>query len=294
MSDRSRSWADFEQHRPRLLGLSYRLLGSMSEAEDMVQEAYLRWCAVDHASVRNAAAFLNTVTTRLCMDQLRSARVRRTEYTGDWLPEPVATSPDLDPRMDRESISMALLVVLERLGPTERAVFVLHHVFDYSFAEIAELTGKQEANCRQIFRRAKQHVEQARRRFAPSDEQHRELVSTFLEACSKGELSRIRSLLAADVCLTSDGGGRVQAITRPLRGADAVARFFAHLSNRSPAGVRSEVCEVNGTPTIVIRVDEVANTVLNLVIDEDGRIIEIHAVRNPDKLGRLDAPVVLH
>jgi RNA polymerase sigma-70 factor (ECF subfamily) len=279
----------FEKHRAMLLGLAYRLMGTMAEAEDMVQEAYLRWQEVDPSEVRNPPAFLNTVVTRLCMDQLRSARSKRTQYVGQWLPEPVAT----DEHADVESISMALMVVLERLSPAERAVYVLHQIFDYTFPEIAEITGKRVANCRQIFRRARQHVAAARPRFRPSLEDHRAMVSSFMAACQNGDLDGLRGLLSEQVTLTSDGGGHVRAITRPLEGAEPVARFFGHLYKRAPAGVRIEVRDVNGAPAAVVLVDEVVDTALFFEID-DGRVVAIHAVRNPEKLGHVLTPVFLH
>ena len=279
---------EFETHRARLLGMAYRLLGTMAEAEDVVQDTYLRFCRVDQTSVRNVAAFLNTVTTRLCLDQLRSAQVKRTQYVGQWLPEPVAT----DEETDRESISMALLVVLERLSPPERAVYVLHQAFDYSFGEIAEITGKTVANCRQIFHRAKRHVVAARPRFTSSQTQHRALVGSFMAACASGDLAQIRSLLADGVCLTSDGGGQVQALTRSLTGADEVAKFFAHLANRAPGDVRVDIRSVNGAPSAVIYVDDAVNTVLSFEPGSSG-IVAIHAVRNPDKLRYVAAPMQL-
>lgn len=271
----------FECHRAHLHGIAYRMLGSVADADDVVQDAYLRWQASDPTAVQSTVAYLTTVVTRLCLDQLKSARVERTEYVGPWLPEPVPTRGDVDPAW----ISTAFMLVLERLGPVERAVFLLHQVFDTPFAEIAQMVGKREDSCRQIFRRAKQRVEKARPRFQPRPEDHRALLQGFLSACTAGDVTALEQLLAEDAVLYSDGGGKVAAARKPIEGAPAIAKFFTRLAAQAPPGTRLREAEVNGLPGGIIEIDDAVSSVVSLEV-ADGRICSVLVVRNPDKLAR--------
>ena len=272
----------FERQRPRLLSLAYRMLGSMAEAEDAVQEAWLRWVATDASRVESPDAWLTATVSRLCVDQLRAARVRREAYPGPWLPEPVRTGAPAD----TASISLAFLVLLESLSPDERAAYLLHEIFDYSHAEVAELLGKQEAACRQLAHRARQRVQDGRPRFAPSREQHQRILGAFFQAALQGDLTGMKQVLAEDATLWTDGGGRVRgAASKPVHGAEPIARLFQLLGQRFPesAGLRYGIEEINGWPAIVRRMDGAASFVLT--IETDGaKILALRTVLNPEKL----------
>jgi RNA polymerase sigma-70 factor (ECF subfamily) len=273
----------FLEHRPRLFALAYRMLGSAAEAEDVLQEAWLRWQRA--SGVETPGPWLSTVVTRLCLDELKSARARRETYVGPWLPEPIATSGE---EIDPQSVSIAFLRVLERLTPVERAVYLLHAVFDSSHAEIAASLGKEEAAVRQVFHRAKERVLSERPRFAPSKEAHARLLTTFVQACAAGDVAGLRAILAEEAMAWTDGGGKVRAALKPLVGQDAVARFFVGVVTRKGAGDGLEmvIAEINGLPTIVSRR---GGAVVNTVgIETDGeRIFAIHVVANPAKLERV-------
>jgi RNA polymerase sigma-70 factor, ECF subfamily len=270
----------FEAHRPLLFSIAYRMLGSKAEAEDMVQEAFLRWQSAPRAEVESERAYLSTVVTRLCLDQLKSARAQRETYIGPWLPEPMRTEEPVD----HESISLAFLVLLESLTPVERAVYLLHEVFDYSHAEVAAIVDKDEVACRQLFHRAKAHVTERRPRFAASREDHQRLLTQFLTAVTAGDLDGMRSMLAADATAWSDGGGKAAAARNPIHGADDIARFFAGLAKKMAPDMVPEVAEVNGWPALILRAPD-GSAVNVLTIETDGeRIYNIHSVANPDKL----------
>jgi RNA polymerase sigma-70 factor (ECF subfamily) len=273
---------DFLRHRPRLFAIAYRMLGSAAEAEDILQEAWLRWQVASH--VESPAAWLTTVVTRLCLDQLKSARTRRETYVGPWLPEPIATGGE---EVDPETVSIAFLRVLERLSPVERAVYLLHAVFDASHAEVATWLDKDEVAVRQVFHRAKARVTAERPRFAPSKEAHARLLGTFVQACAVGDVGALRALLAEDAIAWSDGGGKVRAALKPLVGSDAVARFFVGVSRKAGAdGLQIDWIELNGWPAMIGRRDGAAVNVLG--IETDGKhIYSVHVVSNPDKLARL-------
>jgi RNA polymerase sigma-70 factor (ECF subfamily) len=275
----------FTAARPRLFGLAYRMLGSAAEAEDVLQEAHLRWQAAERESVTTPQAWLTTVVTRLCLDQLKSARVRRESYVGPWLPEPVATERREDP-LDLESISLAFLVLLEALSPLERAVFVLREVFDYSFAEIGEALGRDEAACRQLAHRAKEHLRSKRPRFARSREQHEKLLMAFLGAVTQGDLPGLQQLLADDVVALSDGGGRAKAALNPVHGNDRVARLCLGLAKKGGAGVAAAIEEINGWPGLVLRLGDVVVSALQIETDGE-KIYSLHVIINPDKLSRV-------
>ncbi|MDC0712769.1 RNA polymerase sigma-70 factor [Stigmatella sp. ncwal1] len=275
---------DFEAHRPSLWAIAYRMLGSASEAEDVVQETWLRWQSASRDGVRSGRAFLSAVATRLCLDHLKSARARREVYVGPWLPEPVRTDTQVDP----ETISFAFLVLLESLTPMERAVYLLNEVFGYSHAEVAQMLDKEEAACRQLLHRARGHLVSRRPRFAPSKEAHARMVTSFLSACSSGDLEGIKRLLSEDVTAWADGGGKVSAATRLVQGTEAVARQYLGLLNKmmKVPGSALETSEVNGWPALVVRLNGAVFDVISFETDGE-HIHAIHAVLNPDKLARL-------
>lgn len=274
----------FNEYRPLLFSIAYRMLGSATEAEDILQEAYLRWANVDMDTVQSAKAYLSSIVTRLCLDYLRSAQAQREVYVGPWLPEPLLNEelPDIAESVEKaDSLSLAFLVLLENLSPLERAVFLLHEIFDYDYSEIAEMVGKKEANCRQMVHRAREHLASRRPRF-PVDEQHRQqITSKFIAACSNGDLNGLISLLTTDVVLMSDGGGKVQAARNPIYGIDAVARFLVGIAKKAPPEIRQ--AEVNGQAAVIAYVDKKPYLVLALDIAED-KIRSIEIVLNPDKL----------
>ncbi|MDQ5824227.1 MAG: RNA polymerase sigma-70 factor [Chloroflexota bacterium] len=280
----------FNEHRPLLFSLAYRMLGSVADAEDVVQEAFLRWHRAtensDEQAVRSPRSYLCTVVTRLCIDQLRSARVRREVYVGPWLPEPLVEQGTPDPTEELEladSLSMAFLVLLESLSPEERAVFLLRQVFDYDYAEIARIVNKSEANCRQMVRRAQQRLAERRPRFNATPEQREQMTHTFMQTCTNGDMEGLLSLLTQDIVLYSDGGGKAKAATRPVYGADNVARFIFGVLSKVPPGFSAGVATVNGQPGIVCYVEGEPYTVLSLDV-ADGLIQGIYTVVNPDKL----------
>lgn len=275
--------------RGRLQGLAYRMLGSHADAEDIVQEAYLRVSKREGGDIRNLEAFLFTTVTRLCLDQLKSARVRREVYVGPWLPEPVIDTESLSPEQATEladDLSFALLLTLEKLSAPERAAFLLHDVFDTSFAQIAETLGKSEAACRQLAARARKAVKSARPAQPAAPEAHKTLLTQFAEAVATGDLQRLQAMLVADVVAYSDGGGVKIAALNPVFGADKVARFFVGLFQKHEArGGSSElrVASVNGRPGFVAYVDGELDHTLSIEVKE-GRIGAIYVVRNPEKL----------
>jgi RNA polymerase sigma-70 factor, ECF subfamily len=281
---------EFEAHRRHLMGLAYRMLGSLAEAEDAVQEAYLRWHGADRGAVESPRAFLSTILTRLCLDQLKSARARRESYVGPWLPEPVLDAAALDPESASDyahDLSVALMLTLERLSPLERAAFLLHDVFDMEFADVARALGRGEAACRQLASRARAHVQAARPRFKPSPDEGARLAAAFRQAAESGDASAMARLLAADAVLYSDGGGKRRAALNPIRGADKIARFFAGIAQKGHAAHwRAREARINGLPGFVLA-DEAGSVQTSAFAVEDGRITAIYLVANPDKLRRV-------
>ncbi|HKA05939.1 MAG TPA: RNA polymerase sigma factor SigJ [Gemmataceae bacterium] len=289
----------FEPHRRRLLGLAYRMLGSVSEAEDAVQDAYLRWHAADRDAVTDARAFLTTTTTRICLDMLNSARARREAYVGPWLPEPVldpaALAPDSRTEL-AEDLSVALLLTLDRLSPLERAAFLLHDVFDFSFGEVATALERSEAACRQLAARARAHVRAARppmtalpARSGEIDAKHAQLMSAFLAATRSGDLQALTQLLASDVRVMADGGGKVPAALDVLDGADRAAQFLVDVAHK---GWRDDFtlrfATINGLPGVVV--DGPSGLVQTATFEIEGDVIRaLYVVRNPDKLRHLAA-----
>jgi RNA polymerase sigma-70 factor, ECF subfamily len=280
----------FAELRPLLFSIAYRMLGSIAEAEDILQEAFLRWQAA--SGVESPRAYLSAVVTRLCIDHLRSARVRRETYVGPWLPEPLVGEAGPGPDQAAalaDSLSTAFLLLLETLGPAERAAFLLREVFDYEYEQIAAIVGKSETNCRQMVTRARQRLAERRPRFLASREDHERLTLQFLQSCASGDLSGLVSILAEDVELRSDGGGKTTAARRVLRGQDRVLRFLSGILRKAPPGLQARPVEVNGRLGLLSLVDGQPQSVLTLEV-ADGRIQAVYIVVNPDKLRRVAWP----
>jgi len=282
--------AVFAEHRPLLMSIAYRMLGSRADAEDAVQETFLRWQATNPGEVKSAKAFLATVVTRLCLDQFKSARAMREVYVGPWLPEPLPpgglAEPDNKVEL-AESLTMAFLVVLESLSPLERAAFLLHEVFDYDYGETAEMIGKSETNCRQLIHRAKEHIASRHRRFDPTQEESTRVTAQFLEAAKTGDITDLMAILAEDVVLTSDGGGKVRAALNLVHGADAIARFVVGVVRKSmPANTVHQITEINHQPAFLSYLDGkvIAATILDV---RGGLIRNLYIVANPEKLTRI-------
>jgi RNA polymerase sigma-70 factor (ECF subfamily) len=282
--------ATFDQYRSLLFSIAYRMLGSVADAEDMLQETFIRWQQSTKDDIRSPRAFLVTIVSRLCINHLQSARVQREEYVGQWLPEPLVTDPGSDPfgiiKVD-ESLSMAFLVLLERLTPIERAVFLLREVFEYEYSEIAAILGQSEVNCRQILRRARQHVSTLRPRFELSERKQSDLLQRFLEAVGTGDMEGLVALLAADVVLHSDGGGQAIAVPNLVRGANNVARgILGSLRRLVPKTLVRRLAHINGEPGLVNYLDGKPHSVLTIDTAGD-RIRTIYILTNPEKLSHL-------
>ncbi len=282
----------FEEQRPKLFSIAYRMVGSAMDAEDIVQDAWLNYQRQSTAP-DNPSAYLRKIVTNLSLDYLKSARVQREQYIGEWLPEPIVTdtSSPAEELSKAETISVAFLVILETLSPVERAVFILREVFDYGYDDIANILDKSEATCRKIFSRAKQHIQTNRPRFETSPETHTKIVTQFRSALNTGDLSQMTTLLADDVTLVSDGGGKVPAAIRPLQGRDIIMKFLAGLYKRAnDMGVSYviEGCILNGEQGIIGR-DTKTNTPFLAATFEvnQSQIIAIRIVRNPEKLSHL-------
>jgi RNA polymerase sigma-70 factor (ECF subfamily) len=292
---------ELARERPYLFGIAYRMLGSAADAEDVLQEAFLRARTIEDA--RSPRAMLATIVTRLCLDEVRSARRRREEYVGPWLPEPIAsaepwTTSTADKIADAESMSMAFLVLLESLSPLERAVYVLREVLDYDFEEVAAAVGRTEAACRQLFHRAKAHVTERRKRFPAAPAAQKTLTASFMGALVAGDLDALARLFTDDVQVVPDHGGKAKSHTRTVVGADRASRYFAGMYGRfrdnryvdGPTG--SRLAWINGAPGMLqLAGDAIVGAVIFDVVDEGGaaRIAQVHVVRNPDKLAALRA-----
>jgi RNA polymerase sigma-70 factor, ECF subfamily len=296
----------FDRHRSRLFAIAYRMLGTRSDAEDILQEAYLRWATVDPALIDNAEAWLTTATTRLCIDRLRAAKVERAAYIGPWVPEPLVT-PYLPDTVAMESaamesaadaysaeaattlyseISLAFLLVLERLAPEERAAFLLREVFDFDYDEIAKILTKSAAACRQVVHRAKERVRDARPRFDVQPATHKQLLEHFVEAVTSGDSARLLNLFATDAKLFADGGGKIVAALKVLHGNERLMRLYKAISRNFSGVLRFEYGEVNGELGLLMYTNGHLDSVYSFVTD-GARIREIYAVRNPDKLQRI-------
>jgi RNA polymerase sigma-70 factor (ECF subfamily) len=284
-SSRPREGDPIAPYRRRLLGLAYRMLGSRSDAEDVVQDAWLRIADAD--DVRNPEAFLVTVVTRLCLDRLKSAKAQREIYVGPWLPEPVFDTDGLSAEATTEladDLSFALLLALDRLSPQERAAFLLHDVFEVPFSEIATMIGRSEPACRQLATRARRAVRDERPLPSAAPDHHEHLLKAFLEAVASGDLSQLTGLLREDAVAVTDGGGRKSAALNPIHGADKVARFFIGVAGKNAnRDIRIEPAVINGSVGAVLYLDGELDHTLSFTIDGD-RIAAIYLVRNPDKL----------
>lgn len=277
----------FEQHRRLLLGLAYRMTGSWSDAEDIVQDAWLRWQSVTHTNIESPRAFLSRTVTRLCLDALKSARSRREEYFGMWLPEPLPEADDYTGPGTGEmahDLSMALMLALERLSPLERAAFLLHDVFDMSYSDVAQALGRSETGCRQLATRARRNVREARPRYRVDQQDGMRIAEAFLQASREGRVEPLRRLLAEDAVLHTDGGGKKLATAKPILGANKISRFFAGIAAKEGGKVQhAGVAYFNKMPGILaIEMDGLPRTI-SLEINE-GKIIALYLVRNPDKL----------
>lgn len=282
--------ATFDQYRSLLFSVAYRMLGSVADAEDMLQETFIRWQQAPDEEIRSPRAFLVTITSRLCINQLQSARVQREEYVGQWLPEPIITGPRSDPleimRLD-ESLSMAFLVMLERLTPVERAVFLLREVLEYGYSEIAAVLGQSEANCRQILSRAKQHVSAMRPRFKTSPREKSDLLERFLKATTSGDMEGLVAVLSSDVVLHSDSGGKAIAVPNLIHGANNVARgILGGMEKLVPKNLVQRLAQINGAVGLVSYLNGKPFSVLSMEVDEH-RIRAIYILTNPKKLAHI-------
>ena len=287
MSDTDAITEIFNQQRGLLFSIAYRMLGTVSDAEDMLQEAYLRWCKTDPNTVQSPKSFLCSVITRLCIDELRTAKAKREEYIGEWLPEPMLTDPSPQPSEQiemAESLSLAFLQLLERLSPTERAAYLLHQVFDYDYAEIANMLEASQATCRQWVKRAKDHLTQPKVRFDASSTERQAVMTQFVQACQSGDMAGLINLLAIDIVSYADGGGKVRgASLRPVEGARHVAQLIFGLLKRAPAAYMPQFAQVNGEPAVINLIGQrVFNVMVFHIVDQ--RIQNIYSIINPDKL----------
>ena len=281
---------DPHDHRPQLVGLAYRILGSVAEAEDAVQEAYLRLHRQPAGTIDNVGAWLTTVTSRICLDRLGSAQVRRERYVGDWLPEPITTQPNAAEMLElEESISMAFLVVLDTLSPAERVAFLLHDVFGHDYAEIAGTLERSETSCRQLVSRARKHVQARRPRFEHDPDLRSQVAERFLTASATGAVDELLALLAPDVSLHFDGGGKASAGLRPVHGPDRVVRYVQGVA-KAATQLHLAVRWLNGSPGLIAhRADGSVDTAFVLDV-ADGAVRRINVIRNPDKLTHLANP----
>lgn len=283
----------FQHHRRQLFGLAYRMLGSATDAEDVVQEAWLRWDRADRAQVRDARSYLMRIAARVAVDQLRRAGSQREDYVGPWLPEPLLTTPDVadgvvDGAAGADSVSVAMLVVLETLSPLERAVFVLREAFGFDFGEIATALGRSESAVRQLGHRAREHVQARRPRFDSSRGVRAAATRRFITAALGGDLAELMAVLAPDVTFTADSGGKVRAPRRTLHGAGKVARLFAAITSDIPAGTAIDYRDVNGGPAAVATIDGTPYAVFVLDVDPGTKLVAaVHLMSNPDKLASI-------
>lgn len=279
----------FEEHRDYLFAIAYRMLGTVMGAEDMVQETYLRWEKIDHSEVKSPKAYLASIITRLCIDHLKSARMRREQYIGPWLPEPLVSEPEEQPAgmlAQADSLSMAFLVLLESLKPEARAVYLLREVFDYGYGEIAEIMDKSEAACRKMVSRSRRHIQSQRPKQPVSKEKSEQVAKQFLDAIYDGEMQGLMQVLDAEVVWTSDGGGRPGVARRPVKGAEKVGRFILGIANNAPPDSSAHLTQINGTTGILIETADTPTAALAIQV-VDNKVKAVHAVVNPDKLRHL-------
>lgn len=278
----------FEQHRALLFAIAYRMLGSVADTEDLLQDTFIRWQQVPAVEVKSPRAFLVTILTRLCINYLQAARLKHEAYVGQWLPEPIATSPVVNPLMSlgvNESLSFGVLLLLQRLTPVERAVLILREFFDYEYSEIASILNRTESNCRQVLRRARQHIKEDRTRFEASHAQQEELLRRWSEASSQGNLEGLIALLSEDAIFYSDGGGKAPALPKPIHGPVNIARGVLEGMKRFgvPKTLVRRTVEINGRPGIVSFLDGRPFSTFTIEVSQ-GSILRIYVVTNPDKL----------
>lgn len=277
----------FEEHRTGLERLAYRMLGSLADADDVLQDAYLRWSRTDRSEVQSAQAYLTSIVTRLCIDQRRKVDARKESYVGPWLPEPLVEAPAARNSLESaEAISMAFLVVLESLSPVERAAYLLRRVFDYDYDQIADVLDKSATNCRQLVSRAEERVHERRPRFEPDPDAAEQITRRFLEACTTGDLDGLVGLLAADAVSYTDGGGKATAAMVPVHGAQKIARMFIGLARKYGSDFELRPVRVNGQPGVLTLYGGQLGHVMTLDI-VDGQIANCYVFRNPDKLARM-------
>lgn len=288
-----RSTQVFEQLRSRIFRLAYGMLGSRSDAEDIVQETFVKWTNVDHDAVNSDWAFLYAIASRLCLDELRSARKRREQYIGPWLPEPLVQTNDHTPEYEvewTEELTMALMVILENLTPVQRAVYVLHDLFSFDYHEIAELIGKGEANCRKIAQRARSYVDTQRTVVPPNESEQLELLNAFIRAIEQGEVGQLKDLLTREAILYSDGGGKVTAAHKPIYGNDKISRFLVGIVRKVSGEGKIQIVSVNGNPGLMVWLDGKLNSIWSVNIDND-RIRNVYIILNPDKLAYISSQI---
>jgi RNA polymerase sigma-70 factor (ECF subfamily) len=275
----------FEQYRPMLFSIAYRMMGTVSDAEDMLQETFLRWHQSKNKRIRSPKSYLTTILTHLCLDQLRSARKRKEEYVGPWLPEPIVDLDDSDIRI-AETLSMGFLLLLETLSPAERAVFLLREVFEFEYSEIAKILKKTDENCRQMLTRARKKISEGKPRFEPSEQEQERLMKEFSYASATGDLQNLLKILSEDAILISDGGGKVAAALNPIYGREKVSRFIFGIMPKLPPEIQTSLGIVNGTRAWINYIGKEPHSV---VIPEfsEGRIRSIYIVSNPEKLQHL-------
>ncbi|HTB11330.1 MAG TPA: sigma-70 family RNA polymerase sigma factor [Bryobacteraceae bacterium] len=275
----------FEQYRPLMFSLAYRMLGTRADAEDIVQDAYLRWQSASQEEVRAPKSYLTTVVARLSLDSLKSARRKRETYVGEWLPEPIVEPPGASAAEMAESLSLAFLHVLETLTPDERVAFLLREVFDADYAEIAATLDTSESNCRQLIARARKHIRDRRPRFKVDRAHQQSILQQFLLAAQTGDPSQLLPLLSAEVVLHSDGGGKVPATINPIYGADKVSRFFEGIAKKGATrGITAKLVSVNGAPGALLMHGETRSAVVSIELNDTGLVERIFFVVNPDKL----------
>lgn len=279
----------FEEYRPLLFSLAYRMLGTRSDAEDIVQDAYLRWLGASAEEIRSPKSYLTTVVARLALDSLKSARRKRETYVGEWLPEPIVDPPGSSSAEMAESLSLAFLHILETLSPDERVAFLLREVFDADYAEIASTLETSESNCRQLIARARKHIRERRPRFKVDRARQQSVLRQFLAACQSGDPSQLLPLLSPEVVLHADGGGKVRSTLNPIYGADRVTRFFAGIAKKGAIrGITSKWVDVNGDPGALLMQGDRPATVVSIGLNESGLVERIFLVSNPEKLPFVD------
>ena len=276
----------FDEHRQYLFAIAYRMLGSAADADDMVQEAWLRWQRDDRGAIDKPKSYLASIVTRLCLDRLRELKRCREEYVGPWLPEPLIEQSDGDGGEMAESLSLAFLTLMETLTPVERAVFLLRQVFGYEYEDIADIVDKSEANCRQQFHRAQKHLTDGRKRYETSQEAQQKMLQSFLAAAGSGDMTQIEAVLREDVEFISDGGGKAVAAYNVLRGRPVVAKFIHGLASRATDAITFDFAPVNGHMGLLMR-DAGSLVTIFVIESEDGQAQTIRAIRNPDKLARI-------